>query len=43
MSYRQLTFDDLESRLRKISHLSLHDLKTNTLAKIGDIPGILSA
>ena len=38
----QLTFDDFDSRLRKISHLSLHDLKTNTVAKIADIPGILT-
>jgi hypothetical protein len=39
----QLTFDDLESRLRKISNLSLLDLKTNTVAKIADIPGILTS
>ena len=39
----QLTFDDFESRLRKISHLSLHDLKTNTVARIADIPGILTS
>jgi len=39
----QLTYDDFESRLRKISHLSLHDLKTNTVAKIADIPGILTS
>lgn len=38
----QLTFDDFETRLHKISHLSLHDLKTNALAKIADIPGILT-
>jgi len=36
-----LTFDDFDTRLRKISHLSLYDLKTNALAKIADIPGIL--
>jgi hypothetical protein len=39
----QLTFDDFETRLRKISHLPLHDLKTDTLAKIADIPGILTS
>jgi hypothetical protein len=39
----QLTFDDFETRLRKISHLSLYDLQTNKLAKIADIPGILSS
>jgi hypothetical protein len=38
----QLTFDDFESRLRKISHLSLHDLRTNKLTRIADIPGILT-
>lgn len=39
----QLTFDDFETRLRKISHLSLYDLKTNALARIADIPGILTS
>jgi hypothetical protein len=39
----QLTFDDFESRLRKIGHLSLYDLKTNSLAKIAEIPGILTS
>ncbi|QTN24260.1 hypothetical protein HZ992_04475 [Rhizobacter sp. AJA081-3] len=37
----QLTFDDFEARLRKISHLPLHDLKTGQVARIADIPGIL--
>jgi hypothetical protein len=37
----QLTFDDFETRLRKISQLPLYDLKTNTSAKIADIPGIM--
>lgn len=37
----QLTFDDFETRLKKISGLPLHDLKTNTLVKIADIPGVL--
>jgi hypothetical protein len=37
----RLTFDDFETRLRKISHLPLYDLKTNTSVKIADIPGIL--
>jgi hypothetical protein len=39
----QLTFDDFEGRLRKISHLPVFDLKTNTLAKISDIPGIVGS
>lgn len=38
----QLTFDDFETRLHKISHLPLHDLKTNALTKIADIPGVLT-
>lgn len=37
----QLTFDDFDTRLRKISHLTLHDLKTDQLLRIADIPGIL--
>lgn len=37
-----LTFDDFEKRLRKISHLALHDLKTNALARMADIPGVLT-
>jgi hypothetical protein len=39
----QLTFDDFETRLRNISHLPVHDLKTDTLVKIADIPGILTS
>lgn len=38
----RLTFDDFETRLRKIGHLSLHDLKTDALARIADIPGIFT-
>ena len=38
----QLTFDDFETRLRKIGHLPLHELKTNMLVKIADIPDILA-
>jgi hypothetical protein len=38
----KLTFDDFDTRLRKICHLSVHDLKTNGLAKIADIPGVLT-
>lgn len=38
----QLTYDDFETRLRKISHLSLYDLQTKALAKITDIPGVLT-
>jgi hypothetical protein len=36
----RLTYDDFETRLRKISHLPLYDLKTNALRKISDIPGV---
>ncbi len=36
----ELTFDDLATRLRKIGHLSLHDLKSNTLIKVADLPDI---
>ena len=39
----QLTFDDFETRVQKIRHLPLHDLKTNTLVKIADIPDILNS
>jgi len=38
-----LTFDDFETRLNKIRHLPLHDLKANSVAKISEIPGILAA
>jgi hypothetical protein len=38
----QLTFDDFETRRKKISHLPLYDLKKNALEKISKIPGILS-
>ena len=37
-----LTYDDFETRLRKISHLPLCDLKTNMLKKISDIPDVIS-
>jgi hypothetical protein len=37
----RLTFDDFETRLAKIGQLPLHDLKTDRLLKIADIPGIL--
>jgi hypothetical protein len=37
----RLTYDDFETRLRKISHLLLWDLKTNGLRKIAEIPGVL--
>jgi hypothetical protein len=36
----RLTYDDFETRLRKISHLPLYDLKTNSLRSICDIPCI---
>jgi hypothetical protein len=39
----QLTFDDFEIRLRKISHLSLYDLKTNAQKKISDIPEVFTS
>jgi hypothetical protein len=38
----QLTFDDFDTRVKKISHLPLHDLKTNTLAKVSEIPDVLN-
>jgi hypothetical protein len=37
----QLTFDCFEERLRKIEHLPLFNLKTSTVSKIFDIPGII--
>lgn len=37
----RLTYDDFEARLRKISHLPLYDLRTKTLVKMAEIPGIL--
>jgi len=39
----QLTFDDFETRLRKIGDLPLYDLKTDRLVKIADIPGMLAS
>lgn len=36
-----LTFDDFDTRLKKISHLPVYDLKTEKLSKIKDIIGIL--
>lgn len=36
----QLTFDDFETRLQKISHLSLHDLATNSVRRIAEITGV---
>ena len=38
----QLTFDDFETRLGKISHLPLHDLTTGRTLPMGEIPGVLS-
>ena len=38
----QLTFDDFDTRIQKISHLPLHDLKTGTECKLADIPGVVS-
>lgn len=37
----QLTFDDFDTRLQKIGHLAVFDLKTNALVKIADVPGIV--
>ena len=37
----QLTFDDFDTRLQKISHLPLYDLKTGGVRKLADIPGVL--
>jgi hypothetical protein len=39
----RLTYDDFDTRLRKISHLPLFDLRTNTLRKISEIPGALTS
>ena len=36
-----LTFDDFDTRINNISNLPLHDLKTDKLTKIVDIPGII--
>lgn len=33
-----LTFDDFETRLKKIGHLPLYDLRSNQLIKVADIP-----
>lgn len=37
----KLTFDDFDTRINSISNLLLHDLKTDRLAKISDILGII--
>jgi hypothetical protein len=39
----RLTYDDFETRLRKISHMPLWDLTTNGLRKISEIPGVLGS
>ena len=39
----RLTFDDFETRLRKISHLPLHDLTTGRTVPMAEIPGVLGA
>ncbi|MEO6407254.1 MAG: hypothetical protein ABIO45_00680 [Burkholderiaceae bacterium] len=39
----RLTFDDFETRLRKIAHLPLHDFERGETAVMADIPGILAA
>lgn len=36
----RLTFDDFETRRHKISHLPMYDLKTDTVRKAADIPGV---
>jgi hypothetical protein len=38
----RLTFDDFDSRLQKISHLPLFDLKRGELVPIADIPGVVT-
>lgn len=38
----QLTFDDFEARVVKISHLPLHDLITATVRPLGTIAGIMA-
>ena len=37
----KLTYDDFETRLNKIGHLPLFDLKTNALKKISEVPGVI--
>jgi len=37
----QLTFDDFDTRLRKIGHLPLHDLTTGRTVPMAEIPGVL--
>lgn len=37
----ELTFDDFETRLRKISHLPLYDLTTGRTLPMAEIPGVL--
>jgi len=39
----RLTFDDHETRLRKIGELPVYDLRTQQLVKIAEVPGILAA
>lgn len=38
----QLTYDDFQTRLNKISDLQLYNLKNNTLMKISEIPGLIA-
>lgn len=39
----QLTYDDFETRLRKISHLPLYDLRQGRLLPMAEIPGVVPA
>jgi hypothetical protein len=39
----KLTYDDFDSRLKKIAHLPLYDLKTNALIKISDMQDVIAS
>jgi hypothetical protein len=39
----RLTFDDFETRLRKIGHLPVYDLTSDTVRKMDDIPGLAAS
>jgi hypothetical protein len=38
----RLTFDDFETRLRKIGSLPVIDLRSNTLRSLADVPGVMT-
>jgi hypothetical protein len=39
----KLTYDDFDNRLKKISNLTLFDLKTNSLKKISELPDVIAS